>query len=71
MEGLPRVAGYFVTLKDEEEKLILEMEPYTPAADKAKAAERTRKAGLQKALKAYLVGRGPRPDFLPQPPKKD
>lgn len=64
---LPRVPGFYVNFRDEEEKLVLEMTEYVPEKDTLRAAERERKRAMQKALKQYLVGKGPRPDFLPQP----
>lgn len=66
LNAQPRVPGHFVSLRDEEEQLVLEMTPYTPAKLQAKMANRQRKAKLQKELKAYLMGRGPRPEFLPK-----
>merc|ERR1711991_1218798 len=67
--GMPEVSGYFVELNDLEDEIEIKAEPFTPPQVHARNAEKARKAALQKQLKAYLLGRGERPDFLPQ--KKD
>ncbi len=62
----PSVSGFFVSLTDSDDALKIEAATYVPESQKRALAERTRKAHLQKQLKAYLLGRGERPDFLPQ-----
>lgn len=64
----PSVAGYYVRLKDLEDEVELEATPYVPEKLRLAQAEKKRKASLHKQLRAYLLGRGDRPDFLPQPP---
>lgn len=67
--GLPSVSGYFVDIADLEDAIQITAEPFVPATVHAANAEKQRKAALHKQLKAYLLGRGSRPEFLPQ--KKD
>ncbi len=64
----PAVTGFYVRLKDSEDELELEAAPYVPEKVRVAQAEKKRKASLHKQLRAYLLGRGERPDFLPQPP---
>jgi hypothetical protein len=65
---LPSVTGYYVTLKDLEDEVVMEATPYVPEKVRLAQAEKKRKASLHKQLRAYLLGRGERPGFLPQPP---
>lgn len=66
--ALPSVSGFFVSLTDSDEAIQIEAKPHVPAKLRATLAERARKSALHKQLKAYLLGRGERPDFLPQSP---
>merc|ERR1711916_155926 len=63
--GSPTVSGYFVELTDLEDRIEVTVEPYVPESTHRKNAEKARKAKLHKELRAYLLGRGERPDFLP------
>lgn len=65
-EKKPEVAGFFIKFTDEDGQLVLEPEEYVPEKERLKVAEKNRKIKLQKELKAYLIGRGGRPDFLPK-----
>jgi hypothetical protein len=64
--GLPSVSGFFISLVDTGDAVKIEGTPFQPESEKKLLAEKARKAHLQKQLKAYLLGRGERPDFLPQ-----
>lgn len=61
---MPNMPGYFVKLTDEDEKLIVSAEPYLPEKMKEDQAEKARKLTLQKDLRDYIFGRGPRPESL-------
>ena len=67
--GLPDVSGYFVELENLDQAVRITTEAHVPDSVHRANAEKSRKAALHKQLKAYLLGRGERPDFLPQ--KKD
>ncbi len=66
--GMPSVEGYFINLVDEPDNIVVEATPYVPENIRKKLEEKKRKANLHKQLRAYLLGRSERPDFLPQPP---